>query len=139
MFGLDAISSFAHEVEAAFEHVRSGRLAVTKPLIDLSLTATDLVRTMLAAPNEPVPPERERIVAGFRALAPGAAAAPVKAEAAPRKATAASPKAEGAAPNAARLRAALAAADTAALTARSLVAATTSQAPSISRGANSRT
>ena len=81
MFGFDAISSFAHEVEAAFEHVRSGRLAVTKTLIDLSLTATDLIRTMLAAPGEPVPPEREQIVSGFRALAPGAAAAPAKAAA----------------------------------------------------------
>jgi two-component system chemotaxis sensor kinase CheA len=87
MFGFDAISSFAHEMEAAFEHVRSGRLAVTKPLIDLSLTATDLIRTMLAAPNEPVPAERERIVAGFRALAPGAAVS-AKPEVTPAKAAA---------------------------------------------------
>jgi two-component system, chemotaxis family, sensor kinase CheA len=101
MFGLDAISSFAHEVEAAFEHVRSGRLAVSKPLIDLSLTATDLIRTMLAAPHEPVPPERERIVAGFRALAPGAAAAPAKPQAAPAKAVAAPPDPEAAAPKSA--------------------------------------
>ncbi len=89
MFGLDAISSFAHEVEAAFEHVRSGRLPVTRTLIDLSLTATDLIRTMLAAPEQPVPADRDRIVAGFRALAP---------DAAPAKPAAATAKVEGAAP-----------------------------------------
>ncbi len=78
MFGLNAISSFAHEMEAAFEHVRSGRLAVTRPLIDLSLTATDLIRTMLASPSDPVPADRERIVAGFRALSAGVALAPTE-------------------------------------------------------------
>ncbi len=89
MFGLDAVSSFAHEVEAAFEHVRSGRLAVTRPLIDLSLTATDLIRTMLAAPDQPLPADRERIVAGFRALSPGGAPAPAK----PKGATPVAPSA----------------------------------------------
>lgn len=82
MFGLEAISSFAHEMEACFEHVRSGRLAVSRPLIDASLAATDLIRVMLASPDEARADERDRILGVFRGLSgavEGAAnAGPVK-------------------------------------------------------------
>ena len=74
MFGLEAISSFAHEMEAVFEHVRSGRLAVSRQLIDLSLAATDLIRLLLSAPGDVSLVDRERIVAAFRALGAGVAA-----------------------------------------------------------------
>ena len=71
MFGLEAISSFAHEMEAVFEHVRSGRLVASRELVELSLAATDLIRSMLATPDEAPRAERERVVAAFRALSLG--------------------------------------------------------------------
>src|SRR5437868_3044855 len=68
MFGLHAISSFAHELEATFEHVRGGRLSVSRELINLSLAATDLIRAMFESPADASVPERERIVAALRDL-----------------------------------------------------------------------
>ena len=47
-----------------FEHVRSGRLATSRELIDLSLAATDLIRVMLATPDEASP--RRRTTRGCR-------------------------------------------------------------------------
>ncbi|MFC1769830.1 chemotaxis protein CheA [Nitrospirota bacterium] len=49
MFGLTGISSLAHEVEALFECVRNGDIAVTMSMIDISLAATDQLRLMIEA------------------------------------------------------------------------------------------
>ena len=47
MFGFDDIASFTHEVETVFDLVRNGRIPVGKELIDLTLQAGDLIRSML--------------------------------------------------------------------------------------------
>lgn len=47
MFGYNAVSDFAHQVETVLDQVRDGRLAVTRELIDLILRARDLIRLML--------------------------------------------------------------------------------------------
>ena len=47
MFGFDALAAFTHNLENAFDEVRSGRLAVTAELVDLTLTALDHVRDFL--------------------------------------------------------------------------------------------
>ncbi|MBF0559700.1 MAG: chemotaxis protein CheA [Nitrospirae bacterium] len=49
MFGFDNIAKFTHEVETVFDIVRSGKLTVTKELIDLTLASRDLIRSMLDA------------------------------------------------------------------------------------------
>ncbi len=49
MFGFDDIAGFTHEVETVFDMVRNGALTVTKPLIDLTLSARDQIRSMLDA------------------------------------------------------------------------------------------
>lgn len=47
MFGFDAASAFTHHVESAFDLVRDGKVAVSKPLINLTLTARDHISTLL--------------------------------------------------------------------------------------------
>lgn len=47
MFGFENIASFTHDVETAFDLVRTGKLPVTKDLIDLTLRARDQIRIML--------------------------------------------------------------------------------------------
>lgn len=47
MFGFDDIASFTHQVETVFDLVRSGQIAVTKELINLTLRSRDQIRNML--------------------------------------------------------------------------------------------
>lgn len=47
MFGFDAISSFTHEVESAFDTVRNGTAPVTPELIKLTLRSRDHILDML--------------------------------------------------------------------------------------------
>jgi two-component system, chemotaxis family, sensor kinase CheA len=47
MFGFDAISSFAHGLETAFDRLRSGELEATPGLINLALAAADQIHVML--------------------------------------------------------------------------------------------
>lgn len=47
MFGFDALAGFTHNLENAFDAVRNGKLAVSTELIDLTLNALDLMRTLL--------------------------------------------------------------------------------------------
>lgn len=47
MFGFEDIAAFTHEIEAVYDHVRNGRLPVTKELVSLSLSACDLIRKMV--------------------------------------------------------------------------------------------
>ncbi|MBF0536892.1 MAG: chemotaxis protein CheA [Nitrospirae bacterium] len=47
MFGFDDIAHFTHEVETAFDMVRTGKMLVTKELMDLTLRARDQIRAML--------------------------------------------------------------------------------------------
>ena len=47
MFGFTNIADFTHHVETAFDHVREGKLSVTKKLVDFSLSARDLIRQIV--------------------------------------------------------------------------------------------
>ncbi|WP_153306452.1 chemotaxis protein CheA [Desulfogranum japonicum] len=51
MFGFDRISTFTHEVETAFELIRSGVLQVNRKIIDLTLGSRDIIREMLDDPD----------------------------------------------------------------------------------------
>jgi two-component system chemotaxis sensor kinase CheA len=74
MFGFDDIAQFAHEVETAFDLVRNGKLAISKPLIGLTLRSMDLIKAMLGGKNGRDGwdrAEREALVTGLRALVAG--------------------------------------------------------------------
>ncbi len=47
--GLTDISSFSHEAETLFDLLRKGRLAVTKEIVDLALSACDRIKAMFDA------------------------------------------------------------------------------------------
>ena len=47
MFGFDDLAAFTHNLETAFDGVRSERLKVTSELVDLSLAALDQIKAML--------------------------------------------------------------------------------------------
>jgi len=47
MFGFDNIAAFTHDLEAVFDRLRAGRLAVSSALINLTLRASDQIRAML--------------------------------------------------------------------------------------------
>lgn len=68
MFGFTEVSEFTHEVEAVFEKVRKGLLAVTSVLIGDTLKACDTIRTMLDRTDGGAIPEKERLVEIFRRL-----------------------------------------------------------------------
>jgi two-component system, chemotaxis family, sensor kinase CheA len=59
MFGFERLAAFMHDLETAFDLVRSGRLQISSELIDLTLSALDQIRAMLeegaggAAPVDP--------------------------------------------------------------------------------------
>jgi two-component system chemotaxis sensor kinase CheA len=44
--GFDAISRFAHDVESVFDAVRTGKMRVTKEIIDLTLSARDEIHAL---------------------------------------------------------------------------------------------
>jgi two-component system, chemotaxis family, sensor kinase CheA len=65
MFGFDNIVGFTHDLETFFDHVRAGKAAVTKKIVDLTLLACDLIREMVDAEV----PEKDRtdmIIRAFR-------------------------------------------------------------------------
>lgn len=68
MFGFTAVGEFTHKMENILDALRNGQMAVTKPLIDLLLEATDGLKGLLeaartnGAPDEAVVgPLRERL------------------------------------------------------------------------------
>lgn len=73
MFGFDAVAAFTHEVETVFDLVRSGKLAVSKHLLNLTLRARDHISSLLDASisgNTVNQAEGEEIIAGLRILVP---------------------------------------------------------------------
>ena len=51
MFGLDDITAITHKVETLYDRVRSGKVPVTKQLIDLTFSAADSLRYLLNSPE----------------------------------------------------------------------------------------
>ena len=52
MFGFDALSSFVHDFETAFDQVRKGRVSTSHDLIAIALTAKDHIRVLIERPSE---------------------------------------------------------------------------------------
>ncbi len=73
MFGFDDISTFTHDVESVFEHVRNGQLKVSRELLDLTLTARDHISYLLSCAIEGEDADLDKasgITRGLRALVP---------------------------------------------------------------------
>lgn len=51
MFGFDAVASFTHEFESAFDRVRKGEIKPTHELISVALNAKDYIRALIEAPE----------------------------------------------------------------------------------------
>jgi two-component system chemotaxis sensor kinase CheA len=66
MFGFDAVAAFTHDIESAYDLVRSGRLAVTPSLISLTLASRDHIHHLLEATVAGAAPD---LAAGDRLLA----------------------------------------------------------------------
>lgn len=66
MFGFDAISSFTHEVESAFDTVRNGVAPVTPELIKLTLRSRDHILNMLGGNISEE--ESSRLIEDFKQL-----------------------------------------------------------------------
>jgi len=69
MFGFDDIANFTHEVETVYDLVRDGAVSVTKPMVDLSLEACDLIRKMVDGKNVDANRMAE-VVAAFKKMVP---------------------------------------------------------------------
>lgn len=93
MFGFDDLVTVAHALETAFDAARSGKIAVTQPLVALAISGKDLLQTLLSdgATDPVVRDASRRIVEGaLRFGAPAAApAAKVASAKAPARAKAA--------------------------------------------------
>jgi two-component system chemotaxis sensor kinase CheA len=79
MFGFDDIAAFTHQVETAFDQVRSGNLLVTKEMINLTLSARDQIKAMLDGSGEEGAVDANvtaRLIAGFKGLTSAEAPAP---------------------------------------------------------------
>jgi len=73
MAGFDEMSGFTHEIENVYDLVRSGKITAGKSLIDVTLSACDLVREMIEAPpsNEPLfQAKTNEILSTFKRLFP---------------------------------------------------------------------
>lgn len=73
MFGFDAIAEFTHNVETAFDMVRSGHIAVTRELVNLTLSARDYIKELLDASGtggDVDDSQAQMIIEGLKALMP---------------------------------------------------------------------
>jgi len=73
MFGFDEMVAFTHEVETVFDLVRNQKLPITKNLVDLTLSAVDLIRSLVEASDVEGAVDEARVkdlVGAFRALIP---------------------------------------------------------------------
>lgn len=71
MVGLDDIAAFTHEVETVFDLVRTGKMVVTKELLDLTLKSRDHISVLLDASSGYDAADKdqgEAIIAGLRRL-----------------------------------------------------------------------
>jgi two-component system chemotaxis sensor kinase CheA len=68
MFGFDSLAGFTHNLENAFDEVRSGRLAVTADLVDLTLAALDHIRVLLEDSQTGDLVGRERLLERLRSM-----------------------------------------------------------------------
>ncbi|MDM8543579.1 chemotaxis protein CheA [Desulfococcaceae bacterium HSG9] len=73
MFGFDDIAAFSHHVETVLDHVREGKIPVTRQLIDLILMVCDRIKVMLDASDDIDDADAEadaKIIAALQKLLP---------------------------------------------------------------------
>ncbi|MDM8556867.1 chemotaxis protein CheA [Desulfococcaceae bacterium HSG7] len=73
MFGFDDIAAFSHHVETVLDHVREGKIPVTRQLIDLILMVCDRIKVMLDASDDIDDADTEadaKIIAALQKLLP---------------------------------------------------------------------
>lgn len=68
MFGFETISTFLHDVESVFDHVRSGAIPVTSAIVELGLSAGDEIARMLGQESPRRGPETERLATLCKSL-----------------------------------------------------------------------
>ena len=72
--GLNDVAAFAHEIETFFDHVRKGKISLSREIIDLTLAARDHIQAMLdryyRSGGESDPARGEAILASFKKLLP---------------------------------------------------------------------
>lgn len=71
MFGFDRIAQFTHHVETAIDAVRSGKIPLSKELIDFILASRDQITAMIDDPGSDgsaLQSESDRIIKGLRAI-----------------------------------------------------------------------
>jgi two-component system chemotaxis sensor kinase CheA len=61
MFSFTEVTSFTHTLETLLDELRSGRMAVTRHIIDLLLKSTDVLRGMLQATQRKVPVDQQTV------------------------------------------------------------------------------
>lgn len=81
MFGFTTISDFTHKIENVLDGLRQGRVAVTKPIIDLLLEGTDGLRRLVEAVRIHTPADEAIVGALAERLQACAAAMPQGADA----------------------------------------------------------
>ncbi len=73
IFGFNRLSEFTHEVETAFDLVRSGKMQVTRNLLDLALEAKDQIHTLLYNPDDADQEQMDHILKSMKKIVPGQA------------------------------------------------------------------
>jgi two-component system chemotaxis sensor kinase CheA len=71
MFGFDDIADFTHELETVFDQVRSGKITVTKELVNLALSGRDQIKAMLDASDGGTPADplkSQQIITSLKTL-----------------------------------------------------------------------
>ena len=72
MFGFDALAAFVHDIETVFDFLREGRLAISRELIDLTLAACDIIRTMVdGTPDADQQSRQQQVSDAFSRIAAG--------------------------------------------------------------------
>ena len=61
MFAFSEVASFTHTLETLLDELRAGRMSVTRPIIDLLLKSTDVVRGMLQATQRKAPVDQQTV------------------------------------------------------------------------------
>lgn len=69
MFGFDEVAAFTHEIETVYDQVRQGKIAVTKELVDRTLSACDEVKKMVDG-NETDRGMKQEVLEAFRKMLP---------------------------------------------------------------------
>ena len=61
MFAFTEVASFTHTLETLLDELRGGRMSVTRPIIDLLLKSTDVLRGMLQATQRKTPVDQQTV------------------------------------------------------------------------------